>query len=191
MTTQYDRVLFHGKQVTRRQRAALREVEKDLGREFIVWQGSWRPMTDYSGSTHTGSGVVDLGLPGMGDNDETRAVTRRLRRVGKQAAFLRGPEPFGGFSWHWHVVDLDPWGEAASAVWQAQQYQAGLEGISSTQNGPDPVPYRPDPIERFDYIKWQKAQTLKARIKEMTHELNALRKRRREARQRLESLEQH
>lgn len=187
---QYSRVHFHGKPITKRQKVALRQVERVIGREFTCYQGSWQPPSDVSGTTHTRAGVCDLWLPNMGDNDETRHVTRMLRRVGHQASYLRGPTPeFGGYVWHWHTVDLDTTGMDINAIWQVGQYRDGFDGL--TAGHPDPVKYRPDPINAFNYELWRKQQPLRARLAEIIHDAKALPKRRREARARLDGLYDH
>ena len=47
------------------------------------YQGSWRPQTDYSGTTHTRAGVVDLYVYGMSQmkDDDLDSITRILRRA--------------------------------------------------------------------------------------------------------------
>ena len=190
MASQYDRVNFRGEPVTRRQRAAILAVEQQLGVEFTIYQGSWQPESSYSGTTHTDAGVMDIGLASMGNDAETRRITRKLREVGGQAAFLRGPDPFGGFMWHWHVCDLDTEGMDANARWQVEQYRLGFDGLQSA-NG-DPVPYRPDPIVRFNYRAWVEAQKLRDRlrrqVKSLADRIRQLRRSRNQAKRKLDRL---
>lgn len=149
---QYDRVSFHGKFITRRQRQALRAVEKKVGEPFVVYQGSWRPYTSYSGTSHTGAGACDIWMPGLStDKPFLREVLHRLRDLGRQAAFVRGP--FTNMPWHFHVLDLDLHGMDShvgyGGVWQVGEYRAGHDGLVAGR--PDPFPYRPDPIRRWRY----------------------------------------
>lgn len=170
MGQQLDHVDFRGELVTRRQRAAFLSTEDELaGRfpkrdtTFANLQGSWQPYFAGSFTTHLKAGVADLWLPDMGDNDFTLEVTRILRRVGCQAAFLRGPGKYGDFGWHWHCCDLDTREMDGYAADQVQHYRNGGDGLGSFTN-PDPVPYRPDPIREFDYAAWSDAAKLRNRI---------------------------
>ena len=150
---QYDRVTFEGKQLTRRQRQAIKHVSKLTVDRFNLaihcYQGSWRPETSYSGTTHTDAGVVDLYVYGMStmDPEERSAITRLLRREGRQAAFLRGP--FVDMPWHWHVCDLDTHRMDSNAVWQVGQYRLGNDGLVAGRK--DPFPYRPNPIRKWRF----------------------------------------
>lgn len=200
---QYDRVWFDDEQITRRQRAALLTVEDALASvgikdKFTNMQGSWQDDVGASGSTHSGAGCADLWLPGMGDNDRTHQITRIMRRVGCQGAMLRGPGKFGGYVWHWHTFDLDTHGMAASTQWQVVQYRDGKEAISSSQNGPDPVPYRPDPLTKFNWDKYVAAETarnqlgnLNDRIEDRVDTLDDLRRERAALRRKIQRLMDH
>lgn len=153
---QYDRVLYEGKQITRRQRQATNHVSSLTDRRYglliHLYQGSWRPETDYSGTTHTKAGVFDAYVYGMSTMkwDQLAEITRLWRREGHQAAFLRGP--FVNMPWHWHILDLDthrmddqdgPYG----ATWQVGDYRDGGDGIG----GRDPIPYRPKPLRKWTF----------------------------------------
>lgn len=187
-----DRVFFRdtGEPVTRRQRAAIFYTETDSDvPEFGMYQGSWQERTDYSGTTHTRAGVCDLGFPGIGDNDKTHTVVRRLRGMGKQAAFLRGPrEEFGNYSiWHIHMCDLDTRGmdgtSTSGATWQVTAYKNKDDGLVSGRA--DPLPWRPDDYKPFQFEAWKKAQELKGeihlltdRVENHTDNIDSLRKER-------------
>ena len=158
---QFDRVTYEGKQITRRQRQAFLHVDKIFQREFDLglhlYQGSWRPETSYSGTTHTNAGVADAyvyGMSQMGDK-KLNEMTRILRRDGCQAAQLRGP--FVDMPWHWHICDLDTTRMDDNAVWQVQQYRApggpydGLNAGHKSHN-----PYRPKPIRKWRYREARK-----------------------------------
>lgn len=128
---QYDRVSFEGdssKKLTRRQRQAINHAsdvaENRHNVRFHCYQGSWRPVTDYSGTTHTNAGVGDFYVYGMStmSGRELDDLTRILRGEGCQAAQLRGP--FCDMPWHWHTCDLDTHHMDPNAIWQVGQYRA-------------------------------------------------------------------
>lgn len=81
---------------------------------------------------------------------------------------LRGPGKFGGYVWHWHTFDLETAGMAASTQWQVGEYRDGNEAISSSQNGPDPVHYRPDPIRQFNWDKYVERVNAAGRVHDLT-----------------------
>ena len=165
-----DRVPFRdsGEPVTRRQRAAIfaTEADSNVG-EFDMPQGSWQPKTSYSGTTHTRAGVCDLWFPGIGDNDATRLVVRKIRGIGKQAAFLRGPVWWGGnFSmWHIHTLDLDTRQMDGNAQWQVREYKAGNNGLDAGVN--DPLPWRPENFKPFNFDAWAKVMELHGRVEHL------------------------
>jgi len=163
---QHDRVQWRGVPMTRRQRQAFIATEGAIRREtkykdfrFTAAQGSWQPQTTYSGTSHTKAAVVDLEYDGIayGTNAEKvkyRTVLRYLRKVGRQAAFGRGPwnrqiDGSGAMPLHFHTVDLDTTGAADSAIWQAGEYRRGNNGLVAGQR--DTFPYRPDPIREWQY----------------------------------------
>jgi len=162
---EFDRVTWRGARMTRRQRQALifaeNQIQKDHYKNFafIVYQGSWRPQTSYSGTSHVGAGVVDLGYAGMAygtraEQEKYRTVLRYLRREGRQAAFGRGPwdiqaDGTGTMPLHYHVCDIETKGLASSAVWQVGQYKAGYNGLRSGVK--DKFGYRPDPIRKWKF----------------------------------------
>lgn len=158
MSGQYDRVDYEdGKPLTRRQRQAIRHVseitDKRYNLDLHCYQGSWRPRTPYSGTTHTGAGVGDFYVYGMStmSAEKLHEITRLLRREGRQAAFLRGP--FCDMPWHWHTLDLDTHGmdnhPGYGAVWQVGEYRAGNDGLVGGRN--DRFPYRPKVIHAWDF----------------------------------------
>lgn len=159
---QYDRVTWHGASMTRRQRQALIHVERVVaerykGFQFQVPQGSWRPYTDYSGSSHTRAGVVDLQYYGFyGDvgystkaqQEKARFVLRRLREEGCQAAWMRGP--WDDMILHFHVCDLDTHGMSeTSREFQVPQFRLGNNGLNTGVK--DRFPYRPRPLRKWDF----------------------------------------
>lgn len=147
---QYEHVLFRGQHSTARQKQAINAVEEIIGMEFSCPQGSWEAPSDWSGTTHTAAGVVDLWLPRMDDPDWVAHVTRALRRVGMQAAFPRGP--WTKMPYHWHTCDLDTHGMDTNAVWQVGQFRATGGPFNGLNAGVrDLIPYRPSPLRKWDY----------------------------------------
>ena len=162
---EFDRVGWEGVQITRRQRQATKHVSGLTVRRFNLalhpYQGSWRPRTDYSGTSHMGAGAEDLYVYGMSTMrwDDLAEITRLLRREGRQAAFLRGPHT--NMPWHWHVLDLetdrmdprdgDPTPESG-ARWQVGQYRAPGGPFDGLTTGvKDCVKYRPSPVRKWEY----------------------------------------
>jgi hypothetical protein len=161
---EYDRVQWHYAYMTRRQRQALVHVENVIRKEHPRWdfrfsvpQGSWRPQTSYSGTSHTAAGVVDLQYAGFfgeygfntrAERDKAKYVLRKLRDEGQQAAFLRGEAD--DMVNHYHVCDLDTRGMSyTSANFQVPQYRKGYNGLHLNQK--DRYPYRPKPIRRWTF----------------------------------------
>lgn len=193
---QYDKVLYDGKQVTRRMRAAVMEWQEALDEagvrvNLFCYQGSWRPRTPYSGTTHTGAGVSDIGFVGMGDNALTRQVLRIGRDVAKGAIFLRGPlAKYGDFDdWHFHWCDLDTFGMDSNAAWQVAQYRQGYNGLNSGVL--DPNPYRPQPMHQFNWTKYKREQSLRQKIRKFGRLAKRYLRRKRDAEKTLASLEKH
>jgi hypothetical protein len=164
MTSQYDRVTWRGARMTRRQRQALIHVENVIRKEHPKWdfrfqvpQGSWRPQTSYSGTSHTGAGVVDLQYSGFygvygfttsAQKAKARYVLRKLRDEGRQAAFLRGAQD--SMVNHYHVCDLDTTGMSyTSATYQVPEYKRGNNGLNSGVK--DRYPWRPDKYRKWRY----------------------------------------
>jgi hypothetical protein len=162
----YDRVTWRGAYMTRRQRQALIATENHIRKEHPRWdfrfsvpQGSWRPQTSYSGTSHTGAGVVDLQYAGFygaygfetrAQKEKAKYVLRKLREVGRQAAWLRGAAD--SMVNHYHVCDLDTTGMShTSATWQVPAYKRGENGLNSGVK--DRYPYRPKPIRKWSYKK--------------------------------------
>lgn len=161
---QYDRVTWRYARMTRRQRQALIAVENYIRKErpkwnfrFTVPQGSWRPYTDYSGSSHTGAAVVDLQYAGFygeygfktrAEKEKARFVLRALREVGHQGAMLRGAAD--GMVNHYHVMDLDTTGAADTVRnFQVPQYKQGYNALKYRVR--DRYPYRPKPLTKWRF----------------------------------------
>jgi hypothetical protein len=103
--------------------ARLRAVHSRI--PFSISQGGWRPWTPWSGTSHRGD-AVDIGNP---IND---ALVRALRQVSIAAWDRTGA---GNWAPHIHGVPLPGAGEArGSAVWQAQDYLRGGDGLGGRDN---------------------------------------------------------
>ncbi|MGN8741797.1 hypothetical protein ACTNC4_09485 [Collinsella sp. HCP3S3_B8] len=160
-----DRITWRGSLLSPRTRDALIEAERLAAAmpEFRGWrdgwiirpgQGSWQPRSPYSGSTHTGDGVVDLSIRHHLTPPQRKAVLRACRQVGF-AAWHRMPSR----SWveHHHLVLMPPdqttntEGLAASAMVQVSHYRRGLDGLVGKDRDPDP--WRPSPL-----LSWEQYQ---------------------------------
>jgi hypothetical protein len=166
---QYDRVIWRGAYMTRRQRQALIATENHIRDEhprwdfrFTVPQGSWRPQTSYSGTSHTGAGVVDLQYAGFygdvgfktrAEKEKAKYVLRKLREVGRQGALMRGEAD--DMVNHYHVMDLDTHGMSyTSKTFQVPQYKQGYNALDAGVR--DRYPYRPKPIRKWVYREAKK-----------------------------------
>ena len=108
-------------------RAALMAAEAMSGASFRISQGGFRPRTSYSGTSHQGD-AVDIMSP------ITTAVITALRASGVAAWDRTGK---GNWAPHIHGVPLPGFGRpAGSAIWQAQDYLRGGDGLGGRDNGP-------------------------------------------------------
>lgn len=150
--------------LNRRTIAMLRKVEKVLGIELTIVQGSYvKNGADASASTHDGGGVIDIRTWDLPKDVTPQAVVRALRDVGF-AAWYRTEEQ--GFDPHIHAVaigdaELDP-----SARDQVNEYRAGGDGLVGDR--PDPQPYRPKPIPVYNY--WSDRPKAKISLKAVREE---------------------
>jgi len=164
---QYDRVTWRKARMTRRQRQALSQTETEIqkrypGFGFTVPQGSWRPQTSYSGTSHTGAGVVDLQYPGFygvygfetrAEKEKARFVLQKLREFGRQAAMLRGAKD--NMVNHYHVMDLDTTGMSyTSKYFQVPQYKLGFNALNMGVK--DRYPFRPKVYRKWAFQSHQK-----------------------------------
>lgn len=137
MPRPYDVITFRGHRFDRLTVAAILDVERDLGRELNITQGSYNTSVAASGTTHAGGGAGDSMPPTLA---EARREERALRRRGFMA-YVR-PELWrnGVKVWSLHVH----WGlmgnRKASAGLRAQfaEYLAGGDGLvgSARDTGP-------------------------------------------------------
>lgn len=115
------RVSYGGGMFTSKFAAVLQAAERMAGVKFRITQGGFRPSSSISGTSHMGD-AVDIGSP-------TSAILKALRANGV-AAWLRGAAE--GFRPHIHGVPLPGYGfGGGSAIWQAQDYLKGGDGLGS------------------------------------------------------------
>lgn len=140
----YDHVMFRGVLVNRRTKRMVEWVEADCGITVLISQGSYRPPSSYSGSTHTGGGSIDVRCSHLTDRQRRRLV-HSLKDCGFAAWFRRANGVWGP---HIHCVALDDKEASYSARWQMGEYLAGRSGLVS--GGADST-YRPKPQTRFAF----------------------------------------
>jgi TP901 family phage tail tape measure protein len=110
-------VSYKGGRFTENFANRLKAVAKAMS--FFVFQGGFRPATSYSGTSHRGD-AVDVG-------PVSNRLVQALRSV-RIAAWDRTGK--GNWAPHIHGVPLPGAGRAAgSAVWQAQDYLRGGDGL--------------------------------------------------------------
>lgn len=118
---------FRGHRFTELFAATLQAAEAMSGVRFNISQGGFRPRTSYSGTSHQGDAVDILG-------PITTAVITALRASGVAAWDRTGK---GNWAPHIHGVPLPGFGVAGgSAIWQAQDYLRGGDGLGGRDNGP-------------------------------------------------------
>lgn len=121
------RVSYQGKTFTARFVAALENARKLFGGSFHISQGGFRPRTSYSGTSHAGD-AVDITSP------VSNGLVAALRRSGIAAWDRTGK---GNWVPHIHGVPLPGFGSGAgSAIWQAEDYLKGGDGLGGRDNGP-------------------------------------------------------
>ena len=119
-------ISFRGHRFTQQFAANIMAAEKLAGAAMQITQGGWRPRTSYSGTSHAGDALDITG--------NYRRFILPLRRVGIPTWDRAGK---GNWVAHAHGVPLPGAGTAAgSAVWQAQDYLRGGDGLGGRDNGP-------------------------------------------------------
>lgn len=149
-------VTWRGVRIDARTRDALLWAERKSGVTISPSQGSWSDGR-LSGSTHKGSGAVDIRTLTLTRKQRVRLV-HALKQAGFAAWYRTQAQGFGP---HIHAIALgkgpdgttDVGGTALStgAKWQAAEFNAGRNGLSN--RGKDDT-YRPSP-RRFSYAKGQ------------------------------------
>lgn len=120
-------VSWKGKAFTGRFATVLAAAEKLARQSFYISQGGFRPRTSYSGTSHAKDAVDILG-------PINNVVISALRASGVAAWDRTGK---GDWAPHIHGVPLPGYGTAGgSAVWQAQDYLRGGDGLGGRDNGP-------------------------------------------------------
>lgn len=117
---------FRGHRFTSTFAARILQAEKIAGARMHISQGGFRPRTSYSGTSHAGDALDITG--------DFRRFIEPLRRVGIATWDRTGK---GRWVPHAHGVPLPGHGSpAGSAVWQAQDYLRGGDGLGGRDNGP-------------------------------------------------------
>lgn len=128
-------VHWDGEPIDQLTAAQLRIAGHLLGRRYNVFQGSFQPATSYSGTTHTGGGVIDAG-PATGVN--ARSVVD-LQRAGF-AAWYRGrgaPGAAANYPPHIHAISLFDKSVSATAAGQRMAYVTRTgDGLGDKYYGP-------------------------------------------------------
>ena len=123
-----NRVKYQGESMNLDTFRRLQRAESMLGRRFRVFQGSFEGASSYSGTTHTGGGVVDVNGPGGWS-----AAVNALRRVGF-AAWHRTPSQ-GPWNHHIHAIAIGDPTASASARDQVADYLRGGDGLAGMRHG--------------------------------------------------------
>lgn len=126
--------------LAKRVRALIADAAKSVGidpSKVVVTQGSYRPRTPASGTSHTGGGSFDLRVWNLpAELHEPFVVALRARNV---AAWKRDGA-HGGFSPHIHGIVMDEPDLGRGAKWQADEYRAGRDGLSARGKDYHPRP---------------------------------------------------
>lgn len=147
MTTRTDLVTTAGPNgpvvLAKRVRALIDSAAKEAGLPSPVAysQGSYRPVTPYSGTTHHGGGAADVrvwNIPAA--KIEPFVVALRKRNA---IAWYRTESQ--GFARHVHLIVADEPDLSTGAKWQVSDWKRGGNGLSGTHAGPD---YHPRPVPR-------------------------------------------
>lgn len=144
MSDAYRRVTWRGRVFNKRTVAMLVEVERRVGDELTIFQGSYNSGVGASAGTHDGGGAVDLWCA-------TTPVARvvRIMRVVGFAAWYRPAIP-GLWGHHVHAIAIGDREMSTGARAQVIDYFNGRNGLAS--HAADST-WRPDPIPTFDYEK--------------------------------------
>jgi TP901 family phage tail tape measure protein len=118
-----DLVSLRGHRFTENFANRLLEIEKILGYRLNITQGGFRPATSYSGTSHQGD-AVDIAHP------FSSRTWLTMRNLGIAAWDRTGK---GNWIPHIHGVPASSAAGRAggSAVWQAQDYRAGGDGLAN------------------------------------------------------------
>lgn len=139
MSDAMKRVTWRGRTFNLRTVAMIEAVERKVGFEIPISQGSYSTTVEASGGTHDGGGAVDWG-------STSPEVVLAARQVGF-AAWLRDPTQ-GPWPWHIHAIAIGDSDLASLAASQVTSYRSGRNGLAS--NGLDNGP-KVRPIPQFRY----------------------------------------
>jgi hypothetical protein len=117
-----------------------REVERLIGRELTIVQGSYRAGNGASASagTHDGGGVIDVRTYNL-TVAERNAMIEHARMVGFAAWYRTKAQGFDPHS-HWNAIGDEDM--PVSAQNQVTQYKHGLNGLASYGDDDGPDGYR-------------------------------------------------
>ena len=120
------KVSYKGHTFSSRFASAIQAAERLAGVSFSITKGGFRPDSRLSGTSHRGD-AVDIGSP------ITSRVIDALRKSGIAAWNRTGKRNFRP---HIHGVPLPGFGfGGGSAIWQAQQYKLGGDGLTAVNSG--------------------------------------------------------
>ena len=143
MSKPYERVTWRGKTLNRRTVAMLEEVERLLGHELYLFQGSYNSGgVSASAGTHDGGGAVDVWCYSL----PPERVVHVMRQVGF-AAWYRTPIP-GLWGAHVHAIAVGDREMSSGAAAQVNDYRNGRDGLASHRTDST---WRPSPIPTFNY----------------------------------------
>lgn len=137
----YEIVWFHGHRFDRMTVQALLEMERRLGYQLSIMQGSYNgTAVGASAGTHAGGGAVDL----------SPVDAQAKQRVGREVGFAMWERPTLPDVWEHHVhgILIGNAKVSPSAAHQITQYRNGTNGLANF--GADHS-WRPSPIRPFVY----------------------------------------
>ena len=143
----YKRTTHDGNTVNWRTKAMLLEMERRLGYELSVSQGSYNTGVSASAGTHDGGGAVDLSA------FDWKNKVRAGRAVG--FAMWHRPAIAGLWPEHIHGIAIGDKEMSSGAAAQVVDYRNHRDGLAS--HAPDNT-WHPDPIPTFNYAKWLENQ---------------------------------
>lgn len=136
-----DKITRNGKTLTRRVWALIEDVEKEVGLQLTVVQGSYHSGTSQSAGTHDRGGAIDISVHGMSESTAIKVCTAFRKRYGD--AWYRSPK----YGWpsnlsgpHIHVIVADEPDLSQGAKNQVAAYNRGENGLASHARDPFPRP---------------------------------------------------
>lgn len=152
------RVVWRGKRLNTRTVAMLTELEKRLGHQLVLSQGSYNTGgVIASAGTHDGGGAVDIHIDGIATTERKRIVLY-ARQLGFFAS-LRNPDQ-GKWPWHIHMIAAGDPELSRGAAFQIAEYRRGHNGLANRGSDDGPAGYRMMTWEL--YLKTKAANAAKA-----------------------------